>query len=641
MTDAPAVSTETEEREPGSTHTSAHELGDITALSLQSGLQKLEETVGAEGDDVDYYRFTLSEAREVRLGLKLREGEAELSVEDGAGNVLARSVAFGAHEAAVRTLLPGTYYVRVEAVGTVASAYEFKHGVLEADASYRPSNPQGWYAGTAAKLGMPTFEESGYGFELSETSDGRVGGVSLGTVLAVDPTGEALSYRIVDGNGSGLFAIDGASGELSYVGGGEDYESGVTSHELTVRASDGADSTDTTVTVTVTDAVEAPLFGEESYAFALSENADGSASRIALGAVTATDPDGDAVRYRLSGGNESGLFAIDETSGELYYVGAGEDYEGDADPYQLTVRASDGAHTVDTMVTVTVVDNPFDSEKSTGPQGRSEPVGEDIPAGRETSGEVRVDAEPVDGTLRSQSDRDWFGVTLAPGRTYVFALEGDTPRGGTGAAPAIRGLRDANGDPVPGIAGGTEVRYATDAAAAEAVYYIEVGGEGGSGQGRSATRGVGTLDSIDTRSRSDGGTGYRLRANDITETRDAADDYRSYYRSDTSPTGVVTVGGSVTGEIELRGDRDWFAVTLEAGKVYRFELKGSHTDDGTLRSPLLHGIYDDHGNLLEGTLGVWTNPEPTRCGSRNFSGFTMPPAKSSTVRPMMEVFATV
>ena len=41
MSDDPAVSTESEEREPGSTHTSAHELGDITAQRIQGGLRKL------------------------------------------------------------------------------------------------------------------------------------------------------------------------------------------------------------------------------------------------------------------------------------------------------------------------------------------------------------------------------------------------------------------------------------------------------------------------------------------------------------------------------------------------------------------------------------------------------------------------
>ena len=687
MSDDPAVSTEAEEREPGSTHTSAQELGDITAQRLQGGLRKLAQTVGTEGDGVDYYRFTLSEAREVRLGLKLRQGEAELYLEDAEGNVLARSMAHAGYEAAVRTLLPGTYYVRVEAVGAAASEYEFRYGVLEANASFRPASDSPWHTGEAERMGMPSFGEAGYGFELSETVDGRVSGVLLGTVLAVDPNGEELSYRIVGGNGSELFALGGASGELSYVGAGEDFEGGAGSYELTIRASDGTHTIDTTVTVTITDAAEAPAFGEESYAFALSENADGSVNRLSLGTVTATDPDSDAVRYSLVGGNDSSLFAIDETSGELFYVGAGEDYEGGAGPheltvrasdgthtidatvtvtitdaaeapafgeesyafalsenadgsvnrlslgtvtatdpdgdsvryslaggndsvlfaidetsgalyyggpgedyesgvtsyeltvrasdgtysteasvtvtvtdvaeapafseesyafelaentdgsterlslgtveatdpdgdavryslagdnasglfaidetsgdlyyvdpgedyeggvttYELTVQASDGAHTVDTMVTVTVVDNPFDSGKTTIAQGSSEPVGEDLPAGRETSGEVRVTRSPSTARFARRATREWFAIDPGErGEPTPSTWKARTPRGGTDTAPAIRGLRDANGNPVAGIVGGTEVRYATDAAAAEAVYYVEVGGEGSS-----------------------------------------------------------------------------------------------------------------------------------------------------------------
>ena len=478
----------------------------------------------------------------------------------------------------------GTYYIATSGNGTYPSG-------------------TGTYELEVRDVRAPVFAESGYRFALSENAEGSVNRQSLGTVTATDPDGGTVRYRLVGGDESRRFAIDPDTGEVFYVGPGEDYESRVTSHELTIRASDGAYSTEATVTVTVTDVAEAPAFSEESYAFELPENTDGSTERQSLGTVEATDPDGGAVRYSLAGDNASGLFAIEETSGELYYVGSGEDYEGDADPYELTVRASDGAHTVDTMVTVTVVDNPFDSEKSTGPQGSSEPAGEDLPAGRETSGEVRVDAEPVDGTLRSPSDRDWFAVTLAPGRTYVFALEGDTPRSGTGATPAIRGLRDANGNPVAGIVGGTEVRYATDAAAAEAVYYVEVGGEGGSGQGTSATRGVGTRGSVatrgvvDTLSSSDEGTGYRLWARDVTETRDATDDYRS----DTSTTGVVTVEGSVAGEIDYPGDRDWFAVDLEAGRTYRIDLEGWRTGAGTLYDPYLRGVHDADGNLIDGT----------------------------------------
>ena len=168
-------------------------------------------------------------------------------------------------------------------------------------------------------------------------------GYRWGGVTATDLDSDAVRYSLVGGNDSDLFAIGETSGELYYVGAGEDYESGVTSHELTIRASDGTHTIDTTVTVTVTDAAEAPAFAEESYAFELAENVDGSANRLSLGAVTATDPDGDEVRYSLTGGNESMLFNIDAASGGALL--RGEDYESG-----VTHELSE-VHTVDTSST--------------------------------------------------------------------------------------------------------------------------------------------------------------------------------------------------------------------------------------------------------------------------------------------------
>ena len=481
----------------------------------------------------------------------------------------------------------GTYYIATSGNGT------------------HPSGT-GTYELEVRDVRAPVFAESGYRFALSENAEGSVNRQSLGTVTATDPDGGTVRYRLVGGDESRRFAIDPDTGEVFYVGPGEDYESRVTSHELTVRASDGAYSTEVSVTVTVTDAPEAPAFAAESYTFALAENVDGSDERLSLGVVEAVDPDGDELSYRIVGGNASELFAIDAASGELYYIGSGEDFESGVTSHELTIRASDGTHTVDATVTVTVVDDPLDFEKTTIAQGGSEPAGEDLPAGQSTRGVVSVDAEPVTGTLGSRDDHDWFAVTLAPGRTYAFILQEDTPGEGSRPVPVIRGLRDANGDPVPGIVGGAEVRFATDAAPAEAVYYIEVGGGGGSGQGTSATRGIGTRSaytrsvdtgSVGTLSSNDHGTGYQLRANDITETRDAADDYRS----DTATTATVAVGVSATGEIELGSDRDWFAVSLERGRTYRFDLEGSATDAGTLYDPHLYGIYDAAGNLIVGT----------------------------------------
>ena len=61
------------------------------------------------------------------------------------------------------------------------------------------------------------------------------------------------------------------------------------------------------------------------------------------------------------------------------------------------------------------------------------------------------------------------------------------------------------------------------------------------------------------------------------------------------------MGGSATGDVEYHGDRDWFAVTLEAGKTYRFDLEGALDGGGNLWNPYLRGIYDANGELIDGT----------------------------------------
>ena len=66
-------------------------------------------------------------------------------------------------------------------------------------------------------------------------------------------------------------------------------------------------------------------------------------------------------------------------------------------------------------------------------------------------------------------------------------------------------------------------------------------------------------------------------------------------------TGTVAVGGSAPGDLQFTGDRDWFAVTLVAGRTCRIDLEGSHNSAGTLRDPYLHGIHDANGTLIDGT----------------------------------------
>ena len=100
---------------------------------------------------------------------------------------------------------------------------------------------------------------------------------------------------------------------------------------------------------------EAPSFESSSYAFELEENVDGSAQSVRLGAVSATDPDGDELTYALASG-DSTRFAVGVRNGAVLYVGSGEDFEAEPNLYALTVRASDPAgESAEAAVTVTVV----------------------------------------------------------------------------------------------------------------------------------------------------------------------------------------------------------------------------------------------------------------------------------------------
>ena len=95
--------------------------------------------------------------------------------------------------------------------------------------------------------GTPVFAETGYRFALSENAEGSVNRQSLGTVTATDPDGDGTVRYRLDRRERVAAASPSTRDErvkLFYVGPGEDYESRVTSHELTVRASDGAYSDD-------------------------------------------------------------------------------------------------------------------------------------------------------------------------------------------------------------------------------------------------------------------------------------------------------------------------------------------------------------------------------------------------------------
>ena len=68
--------------------------------------------------------------------------------------------------------------------------------------------------------------------------------------------------------------------------------------------------------------------------------------------------------------------------------------------------------------------------------------------------------------------------------------------------------------------------------------------------------------------------------------------YSDDYGSKPGDSGDLSVGSSQQGELETRGDRDWFAIELEAGKSYVFELTGT-----TLEDPILY-LNDSTGATI-------------------------------------------
>ncbi|MYI67787.1 MAG: hypothetical protein F4103_03190, partial [Boseongicola sp. SB0673_bin_14] len=400
--------------EAGASRQEAMGLGDLTRATA---VRSMTQEVGRAGDAADWYRFELTEERELQLGLRTgAPGAVTVALEDSSGTWLGGGAEYRpGHQAVVRTLEAGTHYLRVEASGEGAAGYEmwFRTGLPDGVHETR-------WAGT---LGVPAFADARYTFDLPEHADGSAERVPLGTVSASDPGDEALSYSLVAGNDAGLFAIDAATGELHYTGSGEDFEAGAGPFGLTVRVTDGTHTVDADVTVTVTDVDETPAFAEEAYAFDLAENVDGSGDRILLGTVAASVTGGGGLTYSLVSGNEAGLFAIDAATGELFYTGAGEDHESVAGPFGLTVRASDGTNGAETSVTVTVTD--VAEAPSFAEEAYAFTVAENADGSTSRVSLGKVAANDPDGgglgySLVPGADAGLFHVTSSTGELFYF-----------------------------------------------------------------------------------------------------------------------------------------------------------------------------------------------------------------------------
>jgi LPXTG-site transpeptidase (sortase) family protein len=187
-------------------------------------------------------------------------------------------------------------------------------------------------------------------------------GTSVTTVSASDvDAGTSLTYSISGGTDSSKFSINSSSGVLTFRS-APDYETPGDSnddnqYQVIVRASDGSLSDTQTITVTVTNANEAPVInsngGGSTAGVSVAENS------TAVTTVSASDVDaGGSLVYSISGGTDSSKFSINSSSGALTFRSA-PNYENPGDSngdnkYQVIVRASDGSLSDTQTITVTV-----------------------------------------------------------------------------------------------------------------------------------------------------------------------------------------------------------------------------------------------------------------------------------------------
>ena len=185
-------------------------------------------------------------------------------------------------------------------------------------------------------------------FDLPENS---AAGTQVGTVVASDPESSTLTYSVTAGNDAGAFSIDGSSGLLSVVDDSTlDFE--VTpSIELTVSVSDGDLSSEALIIINLSDVNESPAI--ESQAFSIAENADDGSS---VGSVSATDPDGEALSFSITSGNDAGGFTIDSSTG-LITVNDARVLDFETSPnFNLLVEVTDGSFVVSALMSVTLSD---------------------------------------------------------------------------------------------------------------------------------------------------------------------------------------------------------------------------------------------------------------------------------------------
>ena len=255
-------------------------------------------------------------------------------------------------------------------------------------------------------------------------NEGGGAGQVLYTALAFDEDAQGTStvtYSLKD-NPAGL-GIDTSTGVVTLVD-APDHET-TTQYVFTVVASDGTQSAEREVTISVQNVDELPpVFSSGTTATPIDEDRPGGTEvYVAL----TSDPDQvgqTAIRYSLGSDEDSNLFAID-SSGRVTLQSA-LDYEVKS-TYRFTVVATDGAYNSSTQTVTLDIRNVDETGPVFATPDASASVNENVAAGFVVYTAQATDSDAVDNALPTYSlkagvgDADALGINPSTGAVSINA----------------------------------------------------------------------------------------------------------------------------------------------------------------------------------------------------------------------------
>ena len=235
------------------------------------------------------------------------------------------------------TINQDTGLITVQDAGDLIGEESFSLEVTATDENGASSSPEEFTIDVEADQ-PPEFVGAPFTFTVVVAD--VVDGDQIGTVVATDPEGEAVTLDIINGNndtnndGTSAFSINENTGLITLA----DREDLQGNFELTVQASDpNGNTSPANVSIAVdTDENDPPSITPPLAPFTIPEiSNDGDE----VGTVAANDPDGDEITFAITGGNNSNAFTINQDTGLITVQDAG-DLIGE-ESFSLEVTATD------------------------------------------------------------------------------------------------------------------------------------------------------------------------------------------------------------------------------------------------------------------------------------------------------------